>query len=63
MDRLTVREREVSRLIASGLSNKEIGRALGCTEGTIKVHLVHIFVKLGLRNRTQLAVLTTGDYQ
>jgi DNA-binding NarL/FixJ family response regulator len=60
---LTNREREVSRLIASGLSNKEIGRALGCTEGTVKVHLVNIFVKLGLRNRTQLAVIaaTTGD--
>jgi len=51
---LTNREREVVRLIA--LSNKEIARELGITEGTVKVHLVNIFAKMKVRNRTQLAI-------
>jgi len=51
---LTDRERDVVELIA--LSNKEIARELGVTEGTVKVHLVNIFRKLHVKNRTQLAV-------
>ena len=45
------------RLIGKGLSNSEIGRQLKVSEATIKVHLTHIFLKLGVRNRTALAVL------
>jgi two-component system, NarL family, nitrate/nitrite response regulator NarL len=52
----TDRERQIMRLVCEGLSNKEIGRRLNITEGTIKVHLHHIFAKLAVCNRTALAV-------
>jgi len=45
------------RLIAKGLSNNEIGRQLNVSEATIKVHVSHIFLKLGVHKRTALAVL------
>jgi DNA-binding NarL/FixJ family response regulator len=54
---LTSRERQVMRLIAKGLSNSEIGRQLKVSEATIKVHVSQIFLKLGVRNRTAVAVL------
>jgi two-component system, NarL family, nitrate/nitrite response regulator NarL len=44
-------------LASEGLSNKEIGRRLNITDGTIKVHLHHIFRKLDVSNRTALATL------
>src|ERR1700757_1448145 len=49
---LTHREREILRLVSEGLSNKEIGRRLRITDGTIKVHLHHIFEKLKVCKRT-----------
>jgi len=52
---LTDRERQIVRLVSEGLSNKEIGRRLKITDGTIKVHLHHIFEKLQVSNRTALA--------
>jgi two-component system, NarL family, nitrate/nitrite response regulator NarL len=52
---LTDRERQIMRLVSEGLSNKEIGRRLNITDGTIKVHLHHIFQKLEISNRTVLA--------
>jgi two-component system nitrate/nitrite response regulator NarL len=54
---LTDRERQILRLVSEGLSNKEIGRRLKITDGTIKVHLNHIFQKLAVGNRTALAGL------
>jgi len=54
---LTDRERQIMRLVSEGLSNKEIGRRLNITDGTIKVHLHHIFTKLEISNRTVLAAL------
>jgi two-component system, NarL family, nitrate/nitrite response regulator NarL len=54
---LTDRERQILRLVSEGLSNKEIGRRLRITDGTIKVHLNHIFQKLAVGNRTALAAL------
>jgi len=54
---LTDRERQIMRLVSEGLSNKEIGRRLKVTDGTIKVHLHHIFQKLVVGNRTTLAAL------
>lgn len=54
---LTGRERQVALLVSEGLSNKEIGRRLNVTDGTIKVHLHHIFQKLKVSNRTVLAGL------
>jgi len=59
---LTDREREIVRLVSGGLSNKEIGRKLNITDGTIKQHLHHIYQKLEITNRTILAafVLSGG---
>jgi two-component system nitrate/nitrite response regulator NarL len=54
---LTRRERQIARVIAEGATNKEIGRRLRMAEGTVKVHLHHIYCKLGIANRTALAVL------
>lgn len=54
---LTDRENQIMRLVSEGLSNKEIGRRLNITDGTIKVHLHHIFQKLQISNRTVLAAL------
>ena len=54
---LTDRERQIMNLVSEGLSNKEIARQLKLTDGTIKVHLHHVFEKLGIRNRTSLAAL------
>jgi DNA-binding NarL/FixJ family response regulator len=53
---LTRREREVAALIARGLTDREIAHALGITEGTTGIHVVHILSKLGFRSRTQVAV-------
>ena len=58
---LTDRERQIMRLVCQGLSNKEIGRRLNITDGTIKVHLHHIFQKLEVCNRTALAALATSQ--
>jgi two-component system, NarL family, nitrate/nitrite response regulator NarL len=58
---VTDRERQIMRLVCQGLSNKEIGRRLNITDGTIKVHLHHIFQKLEVCNRTALAALATSQ--
>jgi len=52
-DRLTEREVEVLRLMTGGYSNREIARALGVTEGTVKNHVSSILSKLGVRDRTR----------
>ena len=54
---LTDRERQIMSLVSDGLSNKEIARRLNIADGTIKVHLHHIFRKLEVSNRTVLAAL------
>ena len=53
--RLTPRERDVVRLIAQGLKNREIAERLSITPGTVKVHLMHVFEKSGVKDRFQLA--------
>jgi two-component system, NarL family, nitrate/nitrite response regulator NarL len=58
---LTDRERHIVRLVSEGLSNKEIGRRLNITDGTIKVHLHHVFQKLDIGNRTALAALAISQ--
>lgn len=55
--KLTDREKEVARVVASGASNKEIARELGITERTVKAHLTTIMDKLGVRDRLQLALV------
>jgi len=57
VDRLTDRQRDVFQLLLAGHSNKEIARGLGVLEGTVKVHVRAIMQKLGVRNRTQVAVV------
>ncbi len=54
--RLTPREKEVVRLICRGFRNKQIAENLHITAGTVKVHLMHIFEKTGLKDRLALAV-------
>lgn len=55
-DPLTRREEEVLRLVATGLSNREIGSVLFISEGTVKSHVEHIIGKLGVSDRVQAAV-------
>ncbi len=58
---LTDRERQIMHLVSAGLSNKEIGRRLRIADGTIKVHLHHIYQKLDINNRTALAALAMSQ--
>jgi DNA-binding NarL/FixJ family response regulator len=57
VDALTSREREITGLASTGLSNKEIARHLNRSEGTVKIHLHNILRKLRLSNRTALAAM------
>jgi len=58
---LTMRERQIIHLVCEGLSNKEVGRQLHVSGGTIAVHLHHIYQKLAIQNRTALAALGSRD--
>jgi two-component system nitrate/nitrite response regulator NarP len=53
---LAPRERQLIRFVRRGLRNREIAKELGVTEGTVKVYLHSIFEKLGVKNRTELAI-------
>jgi DNA-binding NarL/FixJ family response regulator len=54
---LTAREHEVIRLVATGHANAEIARLLFISPHTVKTHITNMINKLGLRDRTQLAIL------
>ena len=56
VSRLTPRERQIVGLICRGMKNKQIAENLRITPGTVKVHLMHIFEKTGLKDRLALAV-------
>jgi two-component system nitrate/nitrite response regulator NarL len=58
---LTQREREIMDLVSEGLSNKAIARRLNISDGTIKVHLHHIYQKLEINNRTVLTRLAIAQ--
>ena len=51
-ERRSAREIEVLQLVAKGKSNKEIGKALHISTATVKTHLIHVFDKLGVKDRT-----------
>lgn len=53
LPKLTAREIEVLKLLATGAANKAIARTLFVTEATVKSHLVHIFAKLGVDSRSR----------
>jgi DNA-binding NarL/FixJ family response regulator len=53
---LSERERDVLRLLAEGLSNREIGLKLSLTEGTVKNYVTNVLQKIGVRDRTQAAL-------
>ena len=57
LDALTSREREVLAELAKGRSNREIARALGVAEKTVKAHVSSVLAKLGVQDRTQAALL------
>ena len=60
MGTLTPRETEVLSLVAEGLSNPQIGVRLYISRRTVQAHLAHIFAKLDLTSRAQLAALVAG---
>jgi DNA-binding CsgD family transcriptional regulator len=53
-------ERDTVDLVATGLTNPQIGQRLLISRETVKTHLAHIFAKLGARNRAELTALTIG---
>ncbi|UJA20343.1 response regulator transcription factor [Thermoleophilia bacterium SCSIO 60948] len=52
-DKLTEREREILKLVASGLQNKQIAMRLGISEKTVKAHLTNVYAAIGVIGRTQ----------
>jgi DNA-binding NarL/FixJ family response regulator len=56
VDQLSSREVEVLRLIGKGMANKQIGRALGIQENTVKAHVGSIFRAIGVTDRTSAAL-------
>jgi DNA-binding NarL/FixJ family response regulator len=60
LDGITRRESDVLKLVADGHQNKEIAARLGLSEHTVKLHIHHIFAKLGAHNRTQAVKIYFG---
>ncbi|MCL2562685.1 MAG: response regulator transcription factor [Oscillospiraceae bacterium] len=57
LEELTARERDIARLVAQGLTNKEIAAQLFLSEGTVRNNIVVIMEKMGVTNRTQLGIV------
>jgi len=53
---LTPREQQIIALVAKGLKNREIAESLTIATGTVKIHMMHIFEKTGIRDRFELAM-------
>jgi non-specific serine/threonine protein kinase len=63
LDPLTAREREVSVLIAQGLTNRDIADVLGVSERTVHSHVRSILSRLAVRSRAQIAALASRERQ
>ena len=61
LDRLTDRQREVAELVAQGMSNEEIAGRLFLSLATVKSHLTASMRRIGVRSRTELAILVTRE--
>jgi DNA-binding NarL/FixJ family response regulator len=57
---LSDRQKEIAKLLAKGMTNREIAKALGLSPSTIKNHNEIIYLKIGAENRTQAALILTG---
>lgn len=57
---LTEREGEILSLVARGLANKDVARAIGRTGETVKIHLKNIFAKLGVADRTEAVTVAVA---
>ena len=53
---ITRRQREAWALVATGMTNKQIARAMGVSVGTVKVHLADLFQRIGAESRVQAAI-------
>lgn len=62
LELLSRREREVALAVAGGATNKEVAKAMGITERTVKAHLSAIFERLGVRDRLQLSILVNSNH-
>ncbi|HSK08754.1 MAG TPA: response regulator transcription factor [Vicinamibacterales bacterium] len=62
VDSLTAREREIVAAVVQGATNKDISRQFGLRESTVKNHLTHIFDKLGVANRLELALFAVHHH-
>jgi two-component system nitrate/nitrite response regulator NarP len=60
LDSLSKREQQITMLVCQGQKNREIGDQLGMSEGTVKLYLHNIYRKLGVANRTSLALKITS---
>lgn len=58
---LTARETEIALLVSQGLRNKAIARQLNLSEGTVKMHLHHVYEKLDLGGRSELSLSAIGN--
>lgn len=63
IDRLSKREADVVRLVAEGMSNKDISLQLGLSEHTVRNYLFHVFDKLGVSTRVELVLYCLQDRQ
>jgi two-component system nitrate/nitrite response regulator NarP len=60
-DRLNPRETRIAELVAQGLRNREIAGEVGMSEAMVKLYLLRIYTRLGLANRTELALYMQQD--
>jgi two-component system nitrate/nitrite response regulator NarP len=61
LEGLAPRERQIAELVGRGMRNRDIAATLTMSEGTVKVYLHNVYQKLGIENRTELALITLGQ--